>query len=290
MGSGEDLEFGIDILSKRAILNYIAGSPPPIPARFVIEGGHSLDEPLSPEATIIIDPVDGSREIMYDKRSAWILTGIALQGYAATLKDISIAIQTEIVPSKWQRFSMLLGIRGRGVTERIYESPASVDFVEMSPRPFGGNTLANGYAVVVNPFHLTTDRLQMIRTELTEQSQQGEEESLPLIYDDQYISTGGQIYNLVVGCYRAVIDVRTWGSGSGHTLCCHPYDLCTAVLLEELGGVVVDPSGGRLEYPLDTTSNCDWLGFANTSLYDSLGQGLIHLLTFATAARPNRRL
>src|SRR4051812_44098200 len=46
---------------------------------------------------VLVDPIDGTREIMYQKRSAWILTGVAPNnGDATRVKDIMLAVQTEI--------------------------------------------------------------------------------------------------------------------------------------------------------------------------------------------------
>src|SRR5271166_4559018 len=46
---------------------------------------------------IIVDPIDGTRGIMYQKRSAWVLTGVAPnRGPQAGLDDIELAVQTEI--------------------------------------------------------------------------------------------------------------------------------------------------------------------------------------------------
>jgi len=46
---------------------------------------------------IIVDPIDGTRGLMYQKRSGWILTGVAPnKGPATSLRDIEFAIQTEI--------------------------------------------------------------------------------------------------------------------------------------------------------------------------------------------------
>src|SRR5947208_4793664 len=46
---------------------------------------------------VIVDPIDGTRGLMYQKRSAWILTGIApYRGPPGTLRDIVLAVQTEI--------------------------------------------------------------------------------------------------------------------------------------------------------------------------------------------------
>jgi len=46
---------------------------------------------------IIVDPIDGTRGVMYQKRSPWILTGVAHnRGPDTALQDIQLAIQTEI--------------------------------------------------------------------------------------------------------------------------------------------------------------------------------------------------
>src|SRR5215470_6375648 len=46
---------------------------------------------------VIVDPIDGTRGLMYQKRSAWILTGVAEnKGPSTSLADIELAVQTEI--------------------------------------------------------------------------------------------------------------------------------------------------------------------------------------------------
>ncbi|HJQ20734.1 MAG TPA: hypothetical protein VJ867_10320, partial [Gemmatimonadaceae bacterium] len=63
--------------------------------RLVLPRGRAADQA---ELTIIVDPIDGTRGLMYQKRPAWILTGVAsVRGDArATLADIELALQTEI--------------------------------------------------------------------------------------------------------------------------------------------------------------------------------------------------
>lgn len=39
--------------------------------------------------------------------------------------------------------------------------------------------------------------------------------------------------------------------GIESALVCHPYDICTCMLLEEAGGIVEDPWGRPLDVPLD---------------------------------------
>jgi hypothetical protein len=91
----------------------------------------------------------------------------------------------------------------------------------------------------------------------------------PLVFDDQYLSTGGQIYELLAGHDRMLGDLRPLvfaRLGLVSSLVCHPYDICTELILREAGGVIEKPFGGRLDVPLDTTSPVAWLGFANAAL------------------------
>ena len=63
------------------------------------------------------------------------------------------------------------------------------------------------------------------------------------VFDDEYLSTGGQLHELISGRDRFVADLRPLVLDVGGGLFCHPYDICTAMLLTEAGGVVTDPWG-----------------------------------------------
>ena len=61
-------------------------------------------------------------------------------------------------------------------------------------------------------------------------------------------------------------------------LACHPYDVCTAMLLEEVGGVVTDPWGNPLVVPLDNVTPVAWVGYANATLAAQIGPVLAELV------------
>ncbi len=88
-----------------------------------------------------------------------------------------------------------------------------------------------------------------------------------LSFEDQYISSGGQLYELTVGHDRWVADVRPLVDAAlrrrGQTIgvCSHPYDLCTELIAREAGVIVTDPRGGRLDAPLDVFSDVGWIGY-----------------------------
>ena len=68
---------------------------------------------------LLVDPIDGTRGLMYQKRSAWILTGVAPNRGAGTrLRDIVLAVQTEIPLLKQHLSDQLWALRGRGMEAR----------------------------------------------------------------------------------------------------------------------------------------------------------------------------
>jgi hypothetical protein len=46
-------------------------------------------------------------------------------------------------------------------------------------------------------------------------------------------------------------------------LCCHPYDLCTALIAEEAGVILTDSSGAPADAPFDAVADVAWVGYAN---------------------------
>jgi hypothetical protein len=96
------------------------------------------------------------------------------------------------------------------------------------------------------------------------------------VFDDEYVSSGGQLHELITGRDRFVADLRPLVVPDA--LACHPYDLCTVMLLEEAGGVVTDPSGAPLDAPLDTTTSVAWVGYANPALAAQIGPLLAELV------------
>ncbi len=75
---------------------------------------------------------------------------------------------------------------------------------------------------------------------------------------------------MIVGHDRMLGDLRPAAYAklgfSAATLCCHPYDICTALIAREAGCVVEAPDGRPLRLPLDTTTPVAWMGYANAHL------------------------
>ena len=89
------------------------------------------------------------------------------------------------------------------------------------------------------------------------------------MFEDQYLCSGGQLYEVASGRDRLVGDLRPLVAGTtdgADVLSAHPYDVCTALVLSELGGVFEDPWGGPVDVGLDTTSPVAFMAYANPEL------------------------
>lgn len=274
-----DTIYHVDKISEEAIFAWFARHwPKQWPVQLVMEGVED-DAPVTfPRGTpigqtifkCILDPIDGTRNLMYDKRSAWILAAIAPQrGEETNLTDIVVAVMTELPTSKAWASDQLSAIAGRGLrAERI--DVRTGRRAKLTPRPSRAKNFEHGFASVARFFPEGKGLLGTLEEALWEELGIRGKRGGQLVFDDQYITTGGQIYELVIGHDRMLGDLRPpayrklrLGSAS---LCCHPYDICTALLLREAGGVVEAPDGTPLQAPLDTTSPVAWMGYANPTL------------------------
>lgn len=218
----------------------------------------------------ILDPIDGTRGLMHDKRAAWSLAGLAPQrGARTSLGDIVVAAMTELPTSKQGRADQLSVVRGKAVVATRIDLETGVRR-RWRPRPSHADHFEHGFASIARFFPEGKALLgafeEALWRELGLLGQRGGQ----LVFDDQYLSTGGQLYELIAGHDRMLGDLRPaayakLGLG-GAALCCHPYDICVELIAREAGCVVEAPGGGRLRAPLDTLSPVAWMGYANLAL------------------------
>src|SRR4029077_18977725 len=118
-----DTIYAVDYLTEELLIDFFAREiAPATPIVLIAEGlpTGKLVLPLgTPEENaiwrIIVDPIDGTRGLMYQKRSAWVLTGVASnRGPETNLGDIELAIQTEIPLVKQHLSVRMWAIRGQG--------------------------------------------------------------------------------------------------------------------------------------------------------------------------------
>ncbi|MFN2116621.1 MAG: inositol monophosphatase [Candidatus Promineifilaceae bacterium] len=221
---------------------------------------------------VIIDPIDGTRGLMYQKRSAWILTGIAPnKGPQTNLQDIELAVQTEIPLVKQYLSDQIWVIKGQGVSAVRHNRLSGEDEV-IYLHPSRSPTIAHGFAAISRFFPGARDELAAIDEEIVLGALGPVKPGKAHCFEDQYICSGGQLYELMAGHDRFIADLRptmeTFLARKGLALgiCCHPYDVCTELIARELGVIITDEYGELLCSPLTVDADVSWVGYANGSI------------------------
>jgi len=277
-GPGDTI-YQIDKVSEEMLLDRLEPAAAAIGGVVLVAEGLPGGEVVLPRGRrgasawrFIVDPIDGTRCIMYQKRSAWVLGAVAPnRGEQTRLGDILVAAQTEIPTQKQHLCDELWAVRGRGATleryNRLTGQRASVPF-----RPSRADGLQHGYAMLTRFFPGARDELAAIDEELMLELLGAAPEGKALCFEDQYASTGGQLYELAVGHDRFNADLRPLmrgilrRRGLPDGLCCHPYDVCTSLIAEEAGVLLTDPWGRPLDAPLNVAADVAWVGYANAHI------------------------
>jgi fructose-1,6-bisphosphatase/inositol monophosphatase family enzyme len=221
---------------------------------------------------ITVDPIDGTRGLMYQKRSAWILTGIAPNlGSGTSLSDIELAVQTEIPLVKQHLCDAIWARRGTGArAERL--NRLTGERRPLALRPSRAHSIAHGFAMIARFFPGARAELAAIDEEIVEAVLGPARAGKAQCFEDQYVSSGGQLYELMAGHDRFIADLRPLMQpllarrGLPLGICCHPYDLCTELIARELGVIVTDEHGDPLRAPLGIDANVAWVGYANPQI------------------------
>ena len=284
---GGDTIYAVDRVSEGVLLERFATLAARWPCVLVAEGiGIDGEVVLSPaakceqaELRIIVDPIDGTRGLMYQKRSAWILTGVARnRGRATTLADIELALQTEIPLLKQHLCDSLWLVDGKVGGERLDRTNGKR--VELLPHPSRATTIAHGYGSLARFVPGGREVLAAVDDAVVERVLGAVQAGRALAFEDQYISTGGQLYELMMGHDRWIADVRPLlepilrRRGRQLGLACHAYDLCTESIARAAGVIITDEHGQQLTAPLDVNTGVSWIGIANASLRDQLWPAL----------------
>jgi len=279
-----DTIYAVDRVSESVILDFFSEVTLEKPVILIAEGlendGRMVvpDDASEDEAAfrILMDPIDGTRGLMYQKRSAWILTGVAPnRGPGTTLADVELAVQTEIPLVKQHLSDALWAIAGGGArAERHNRLTGESRALSLAPSRAG--TIEHGFAMISRFFPGVREELAAIDEEIVRGALGPPREGKAQCFEDQYISSGGQLYELLAGHDRFVADLRplfsSLSSARGFPLgiCAHPYDLATELIARELGVLVTDERGRRLSPPLDLESNVAWVGYANQAIREQI--------------------
>ena len=271
-----DTIFAIDVAAEDVLLPFCEAWGRDEPFVLIAEGlepdtGLVFGRPGSsgPAFRLIVDPIDGSRGLMFDKRSAWCLAAIAPdRGPGTGLRDLELAVMTEL-PTTRQATSDVLWAERDGATHGRRELLDGGASRELVVAPSQRADFLHGFATVANYFPGGKDLTSRFEEELIRRERGGWNPDKAEVYTDQYISSGGALAELALGRDRFVLDIRPLvhrALGVASSLCGRPYDLCTALVAQRAGCVVTAPDGSPLDAPLDVTTNLGFAGYANPAL------------------------
>jgi hypothetical protein len=275
-----DTVFAVDRVSEAVLLERFEELSRRWPCLLVAEGLGTDGRRVLPAGTreedveivVIVDPIDGTRGLMTQKRPAWVLTGVApyRQG-RETLADIALAVQTEIPLVKQNLCDTMWAIAGVGAQGERFDRTTGARR-PLALRPSRAATIDQGFGGVANFFPGARAELSAIDDEVVEAALGPTIKGRALAFIDQYISNAGQLYELLMGHDRWVADLRPLiepllaKRGRALGICSHPYDLCTELIAREAGVIVSDPAGRPLAAPLDVFTDVAFVAYANEAV------------------------
>ena len=282
---GGDTIYAIDRRVEPLIEQQIAGWPDAcLPLLLVMEGmGHdgrrrigNKDLPI--RYRVIVDPIDGTRGLMYDKRSAWFLAAVAMDnGEETGLLDTFASVMVELPTSKQGLCDSFVAVRGQR-TQCQRTRVGGVDARIRTPMPSSATTLAGGFAQVTNFFQGTKVLAAELMETIAAAVVPAGHTSQSAVLEDQYISTGGQWVELITGHDRFCCDLRPLFyqllQAETHRkfpiLVCHPYDAAGLLVVKQAGVILTDGFGRELNALLNVDQPVHWCGYANAHLQEMI--------------------
>ena len=231
---------------------------------------------------IALDPIDGTRNIMADLRSAWTVVSFAPAGPCAPrMAEQTLGIVAEIPDSRAARYRVL---HARGGSACAFELRELGDRSLLSARTLRSDVDArvdHGYFPFFRYAPDQRPALAALEARFFERLARLEGADVRHCFDDQYISNAGQLALLSTGTYRMIADVRAWLAQrhGASTTTSKPYDVAGAIFCARAAGCVVSaplgaPSEGALDFPIDCTTPVSFVGFVNTATAERIGPHL----------------
>ncbi len=279
-----DTIYAVDRVSEDLLIELFESEIAPVAALVLIgeglpDGGIVLPRGAKESDAVwrvIVDPIDGTRGLMYQKRSAWILTGVAPnRGSETNFQDIELAVQTEIPLVKQHLCDTLWAIRGAGARAERYNR-LNGERLPLRLQPSKSHSIRHGFAGLARFFPGVREVLAAIDEEIVRGALGEIVHGKAHCFEDQYLSSGGQLYELMAGHDRFIADLRPLMEpllqqrGLSLGICCHPYDLCTELIAREMGVIVTDASGKSLRAPLNVEADIAWAGYANQHIREEI--------------------
>ncbi|NNJ12440.1 inositol monophosphatase [Chloroflexales bacterium ZM16-3] len=287
-----DTIYAVDRVSEELLVGFFAERVAPTWPLVLVAEGIAGGQIVLPEGCaegdavirVLVDPIDGTRGLMYQKRSAWVLTGVAPNlGPATRLGHIELAVQTEI-PLVKQHLSDVLWATVDGPLHAERHNRLTGEQTPVRLRPSRAGSIAHGFAMISRFFPGAREELAAIDEAVVRATLGPPQAGKAQCFEDQYISSAGQLYELIAGHDRFVADLRPLldrhvaARGEALGICCHPYDMATILIARKAGVQLTDDRGGELDAPLDIHADVGWAGYANAQIRAQIEPALLGVL------------
>lgn len=281
VGAG-DVTYGIDVPTEAVLDRWLAATARREPISLLTEdsgwrhrgpngqgGVRELDGFDHGGPRIVVDPIDGTRNLMADLRSAWSVIAIAPAGPSEPrMSEVEGGVLSEIPDSRGSSARMFRATsdgRVRLSKESVDEALVTHDGIWHCDEDA---RVDNGYFPFFRYSHDMRPAIARIEADFFERIERLELAEIRTCYDDQYISNGGQLALLTLGTYRMIADLRAYlaAQRGQPTLTCKPYDCAGAILVARAAGCSVTAAGGgELDFPLDVSTPVSFVGWANAA-------------------------
>ncbi|MBK7641539.1 MAG: hypothetical protein IPJ19_00590 [Planctomycetes bacterium] len=217
---------------------------------------------------IVVDPVDGTRNLMTDLRPAWSVVGLAGPGAGIPRqREVLFGLLSEIPDTRAASYRRLSATRGAAChfEERTFFKGGPI----VKPLNLGTGTddrADHGYFPFFKYMADMRPQIAQIEARFLERLERELGADPRNCWDDQYICNGGQLALLSLGTYRMLADLRAFlAQRRGKpTLTTKPYDICGALVCARAAGCVVTAvDGSELDFPLDVSTPVSWVGWVN---------------------------
>jgi hypothetical protein len=218
-----------------------------------------------------IDPVDGTRNLMFDIRSAWASIAMAPPGpHTPRLSDVCLGYLRELPDSRAGEARLLIGRprRKQCTLERLIlsDEPEALVLQTEDLTADSEAKVSGGFFPFFRYHPDTREELARIEASFFARLEENEGANLREIYDDQYISNAGQLVLLAQSKYRMIADLRAWVAAKRErpSVTSKPYDVAAAIpIARAAGAVVTSATGDELDFELDATSPVSFVGWVN---------------------------
>lgn len=232
---------------------------------------------------IVVDPIDGTRNLMTDLRSAWTVLGLAGPGTGEPrLADVALGLVCEIPDSRGARGRIFSAVRG-GQCEFVEEAfDGSEQRAERVLHTDDEARVDHGYFPFFKYLPDMRPDIGRIEAEFFRRIAEHEAADVRNCYDDQYISNGGHLALLALGTYRMIADLRAHLAleRGRATMTTKPYDIAGAVVCARAAGAVVTAvDGSELDFPIDATTPVSFVGWVNRATAERLAPYLARALS-----------